>query len=984
MVALSSPIAYDAALMSTTPWYTQTSEAALEALGVSGDNGLAAAGAATRLDRDGPNELAQESGKSAWRILADQFTNLLVVLLVVAAVVSFAMGDVKDAAAILVIVILNGLLGFRQEYSAEKAMAALKKLSVPKVRVRRDGDVEEIDARELVAGDVVLLEAGNMVPADGRLIEAASLRVQESALTGESEGVEKTTDALAGGELAIGDRRNMVFMGTVVTYGRGEAVVTTTGMQTELGHVAELLQTTEDEETPLARKLNRLGRVLVGVALALIALVAVIGLVRGESPRTVFLTAVSMAVAAVPEGLPAVVTVALALGAKRMLARNALIRKLPAVETLGSVTAICTDKTGTLTQNRMTVSLLSLPGGDVVLPTSLGETVQLPDAMADAAKLCLGAAALCSDAVLQEDEASPSGMEAIGDPTEAALVVAAHRVGLPKEPLETAMPRIAEAPFDSDRKRMSTVHELGPSPVGTDGVEAVPPAPEQSVPYHMEGRVPPRPSRGSVEEQDHARGDDFLAAVARLAGGADSAPAMAFSKGAVGSLLDVSTRIYDDGRVQPLTEEHRARILTRTEELAADGIRVLGVACRPMRTAAPGMPVADIEQDLVILGLVGMMDPLRAEVKSAVKTCREAGIRPVMITGDHPLMARHIGRELGIAPLREVVTGADISAMDDAELQQTVATASVYARVSPEHKLRIVDALQARGEITSMTGDGVNDAPALKSADIGVAMGITGTDVAKEASDMVLLDDKYTTIVAAVREGRVIFDNILRFIRFILSSNAGELLVMLVAPFLGMPIPLLPVQILWMNLVTDGFPALALGVEPPERNVMQRPPRNPQAPIIDWKMGRQIVWIGALMALLSLGVGYAAWTHEPAATAAVAVAEEAHGGHHVVAATTWQTMLFTTMVFTQLFLSLGVRSSRDSIFRIGLFSNRPLVAALILTFGLQAAAVYVPPLQGFFRTVPLSAGQLATCVAAGMAMLVVVELAKLVGRVLRK
>jgi len=646
-------------------------------------------------------------------------------------------------------------------------------------------------------------------------------------------------------------------------------------------------------------------------------------------------------VAAVPEGLPAVVTVALALGAKRMLARNALIRQLPAVETLGSVTAICTDKTGTLTQNRMTVTLLSLPGGDVTVPPSLETAVQVPPPLASEAKLCLGAAALCSDAVLREDKDVLSGTEAIGDPTETALVVAEQRIDLSKQSLEKAMPRVAEAPFDSDRKRMSTVHDVRATP---------------------------------------KEGDGFPALVSRLAAEEGAASAVCFTKGAVDSLLEVSTRIRADGRVQPLTAENRARILARMEELAADGMRVLGVACRPMASVGAGLQACDMEQDLILLGLVAMMDPLRDEVKSAVRTCLDAGIRPVMITGDHPLMARYIGRELGIIEDGQVITGRDISGMDDAALEQAVGTASVFARVSPEHKLRIVDALQARGAIASMTGDGVNDAPALKSADIGVAMGITGTDVAKEASDMVLLDDMYTTIVAAVREGRVIFDNILRFIRFILASNAGELLVMLVAPFLGMPIPLLPVQILWMNLVTDGFPALALGVESPERDVMKRPPRHPQAPIIDRRMARQIVWVGALMALLSLGVGYAAWAHEPAVTEA-AVTTGGHGGHDAVTATVWQTMLFTTMVFTQLFLSLGVRSTRDSLFRIGLFTNRPLIAALALTFGLQIAVIYVPVLQGFFRTTVLSAGQLGACIAAGAAMLAAVEISKLVGRV---
>ncbi len=926
-------------------YHTKSSADIVTELDTDQAKGLSTAAANQRLQEHGPNELTHSESKSPWRIFLDQFGNLLVILLIVAALVSFGLGDVKDGIAILVIVVLNALLGFKQEYNAEKAMAALKKLSAPVIRVRRGGEVCELDAKSLVPGDVVLLEAGNLVPADARLVDSASLRVMEAALTGESEGVGKHTDPIAGEDIPVGDRRNMVYMGTVVTYGRGEAVVTGTGMDTELGRVATLLQTTEDEATPLSKKLHRLGKQLVVAALILIGLVAVIGLVRGADAKTVFLTAVSMAVAAVPEGLPAVVTIALALGAQRMLKRRALIRQLPAVETLGSVTAICTDKTGTLTQNRMTATSVQLPGKAIDLPPSLAEPVTLPDDDAGDAALLLAAAALCSDAVLKADESGTPTLEAIGDPTEGALVVAAARAGLDKAAMESHMPRTGEAPFDSDRKRMATLHTL--------------PAADSGLPAAVGGIVASvAPARGVV-----------------------------FVKGAIDSLIDVSTAIRIAGKVEPLNDARREQMLARMSELAGNGIRVLGVAYRPTdETAAPEHP-RELERELVLLGLVGMMDPLRDEVKDAVATCRGAGIRTVMITGDHPLMAGSIGKELGIVDDGGVLTGRELEGLSDEALQAAVAKTNVFARVSPEHKLRIVDALQARGEIASMTGDGVNDAPALKSADIGVAMGITGTDVAKEASDMVLLDDMFTAIVAAVAEGRVIFDNIRRFIRFILAANAGELLVMLLAPFFGMPIPLLPVQILWMNLVTDGLPALALGVEKAESDVMKRPPRNPDAPIIGWRMGRQIIWVGLLMACLSLAVGYSQWRdrdtdHGDTAVAAEAGGEVAPAGHHGehALASTWQTMLFTTMVFTQLFLALGVRSSRDSLFKIGPFSNRPLVGALALTVALQFAVIYVPILQSFFRTRPLTAPQLGVCFLMGAGMLIAVEVEKLVRR----
>jgi len=926
-------------------WHTVTGETVGDELGVAVEQGLTGAAAAERLAEHGPNELRHEAGRGPWAILVAQFMNLLVGLLVAAAVVSYLLGDAKDAIAIAVIVILNGLLGFKQEYSAEQAMAALKKLSVPRVRVRRDGEVTEIDAIDLVPGDVMLLEAGNMVPADGRLVVCAGLRVQEAALTGESEPVEKQLEPIADAEAAVGDRMNMVYMGTVITYGRAEAICTGTGMQTELGQIATLLSETEDEATPLTEKIEHLGKVLVFVALGLISIVAVMGLLRGEDARTVFLTAVSMAVAAVPEGLPAVVTIALALGARRMLARKALIRNLPAVETLGSVTVICTDKTGTLTRNRMTVNRLQGVGGDLDL-----------EGKSDASLLCLVAGVLCNDAsigggeeprrhrgtekMLRESGARDTAQldsrnvargegeeiteRAIGDPTEVALVVAAADAGFVKADLEQRLPRVGEAPFESDRKRMTTLHEIGAN------------QPEM---------------------------------VKRFLGvcGAEGKAAIAFVKGAAAGLLDVSTSVAGPGGVQPLDAAGRKKLLAENDAMAGEGIRVLGLAYRLFDEVKPHMGAAELEQDLVFVGLVGMIDPLRDDVPASVNTVCDAGIRPVMITGDHPLMAAYIGRELGIVKDGEdVLTGTELGRMSEEELNAAAAKTEVFARVSPEQKLKLVDALQADGEIVSMTGDGVNDAPALKSADIGVAMGITGSDVAKEASDMVLLDDRYATIVSAVKEGRVIFDNIRRFVRFILAANAGELMVMLVGPLLGMPLPLLPVQILWMNLVTDGLPALALGVEGPEKDVMQRPPRKPDAPIIDWRMGGQIVWVGFLMAALSLFVGYRAWGGAPLVEAS----------HETASAYPWQTMLFTTMVFAQLFLALAVRSSKRLLIQIGLFSNLPLLGAIALTIMLQLAVIYVPVLASFFHTVPLTLRQLGTCAALAALLGIAVELEK--------
>jgi Ca2+-transporting ATPase len=879
-----------------TDWYQWNVADVLKRFESDTEQGLVQTEAQRRLAEHGPNELVEHGIKSPWRILLEQFQETMVIILIIAALISALLGDFKDAAAILAIVVLNAVLGFRQEYQAEQAMAALKKLAVPTVRVRRDGHVQEISARELVPGDVVMLEAGNLVPADGRLLESVNLRVQEAALTGESEAVDKIVDPLEKQDLALGDRKNVVYMGTVISYGRGLALVTATGMETELGHIATMIQTTEQELTPLQKRLARLGRDLALAAIGIVLLVFVMGLLRGEEARLMFLTGISMAVAAVPEGLPAVVTIGLALGAQRMLQRRALIRKLPAVETLGSVTVICSDKTGTLTENRMTVTVLDVMGETQRVDTLLQKGVPVLDAdltpgeppHVRSLSLLTKAAALCNDAMLETIEVGYDEYEAIGDPTEGALVVAAAQLGLYKPMLEQRWPRVAEVPFTSERKRMTTVHRCNVSREETDAPWC-------------------------------------------------DAPFVAFYKGSVDGLLEITSHVWAGEEALPFSDELRQRIQQAHDGLAEDGQRILGVAFRPLDDEPEEASESELERELTFIGLVGMMDPPRPEVRHAVQTCKAAGIRPVMITGDHPLTARHIAEALTIASDGRTVTGRDLAQMPTDELEDVVEDVQVYARVSPEHKLKIVQALQHKGHIVAMTGDGVNDAPALKRADIGVAMGVTGTDVAKEAADMVLLDDNFATIVAAVEEGRTIYDNIRKFIKYTMTSNAGEIWVMLLAPLLGMPLPLLPLQILWVNLVTDGLPGLALTVEPAEQNIMRRPPYHPQESIFGRGMARDILWVGLLMGLVCLGLGYWAWQTDRAA---------------------WQTMVFTTLTLSQMGNALAIRSDRDSLFTIGVFSNRFLMGAVLLTFVLQLAVVYVPILQDFFKTDALSTQEL--------------------------
>ena len=849
-------------------WHVRSVDEALAALGAV-PQGLTFAEAAARLARHGPNALPEGRRRSPLRMLADQFADFMILVLVAAAVVSGIVGEPSDTLAIFVIVLLNAVIGFVQEWRAERAMAALRRMAAPTARARRDGAVATLPADRLVPGDVVLLEAGNVVPADLRLIEAAQLTVSEAALTGESQPVEKQIAPLAEAQLPLGDRANMAWKGTLVANGRGTGVVVATGLATELGRIARLLDSAEEVKTPLQKRLARFGARLAWAVLAICAIVFAAGLLRGEPPVLMFLTAVSLAVAAIPEALPAVVAISLALGAAKMVKQNALIRRLPAMETLGSVTFICSDKTGTLTQNRMRAEAFWVDGED--------ERVEPWPSL-------LRALALVNDATPTAD-----GTLA-GDPTEVALLEAAMARGVDRAALESQSPRHGEFPFDSERKRMATVH---------------------------------------------ADGAGFRACV----------------KGAPEAVLTrCPWRLTARGPV-PFDA---AEALAQADRLAARGLRVLAFAER--RLDALPKDIAEAEDDLTFLGLVGLMDPPREEAAQAVAECLAAGIVPVMITGDHPATARAIAERLGILDGGgRVVTGAELAALSGADFAAQVKDIRVYARVDPEQKIRIVRALQAAGEFAAMTGDGVNDAPALKAADIGVAMGRGGTDVAREASHMVLLDDNFASIVRAVREGRRIFDNIRKFIKYTMTSNSGEIWVIFLAPFLGLPIPLLPIHILWINLVTDGLPGLALAAERAERDVMQRPPRPPTESLFAHGLWQHMVWVGLLMAAICLALQ--AWSIH-------------HSGAH------WQTMVFTVLCLSQLGHALAIRSERDSTFAIGFWSNPPLLASVALTLGLQLATIYLPAANAVFKTEPLDWDELAICLAASTLVFFAVEAEK--------
>jgi P-type Ca2+ transporter type 2C len=897
-------------------WHNTTPDQAAQILGSDPQSGLTPAEAHSRLQRFGPNELQEAPRRGLWRMLLDQFNQFLVLILIAAALISALIGwreyartadatEFVEAAAIVAIVILNAILGVVQEGRAEEALAALRKLAAPNARVLRDGHVLTIPARELVPGDLVLLETGNYIPADVRLIESVNLRIEEASLTGESVPVGKQAEQIEPPEATLGDRHNMAFMSTLVTYGRGQGLVVATGMQTEIGKIAEMIQSYEEEPTPLQVKLDQLGRTL-GVAILIIcALVGILGVVRdtqiglllsqGFGPyfaleETVpklfemFMVAVSLAIAAVPEGLPAVVTISLALGMQEMIRRHALIRKLPAVETLGSATAICSDKTGTLTQNEMTAVQMYV---DRSLLTIAGEGYRPQGEFLDGAepvglegypgmRLLLRAGLLCNDARLEQvDENGSNPWRIVGDPTEGAFVVAAAKAGYWHDELSQEYPRLAEIPFDSERKRMTTFH--------------------------------PDPRYGGY---------------------------VAYMKGAPDIVLRLCDQVLEDGTLRRLTDERRTNILEVNEALAANALRVLGVAFRPLQAIPDNPQPDDAERGFAFIGLLGMIDPARPEVAAAIRTARTAGIDTVMITGDYLHTAVAIGKEIGLLQEgAQTLTGAELDRLPQAEFLDRVEDVAVYARVSPQHKVQIVDALKARGHVVAMTGDGVNDAPALKRASIGVAMGITGTDVSKETADMVLTDDNYASIVAAIEQGRIIYSNIRKFVYYLLSCNMAEITILLLAMLAGWPLPLVPIQLLVLNLITDGAPALALGVEKGDPDIMNQRPRPVNEPIINREM------------LVGIAVQTVAITSAVLIAFRIGIA---------VSETHARTMAFATLAISELLRAYTARSERYSLWAIGPFTNKWMQWAVLTSLLVLIAIIYVPFLDPVFQTTSLT------------------------------
>ncbi len=873
-------------------WYTLDVEEVLVRLRTDPQKGLSDREAKERELAFGLNELARVPREPAWRLFIAQFKDFMVLVLLAATAISGLLGEYADAITIAIIVTINAILGFVQEYRAERSLDALKKLTSPEARVIRNGQERRLQAAALVPGDIVLLEEGDRVPADLRLLQTASLEIEESALTGESLPVLKLPGALPAYGLAPGDATNMAYLGTTITRGRGRGVVVNTGMATEMGQIAGMIQETARVETPLQHRLAQLGRWLVAFCLFICALVVLLGVARGEEAYQMFLAGVSLAVAAIPEGLPAIVTVALALGVQRMIKRRAVIRKLPAVETLGCSTVICADKTGTLTQNEMTVrkiiinERISDVTGEGYDPK--GEFTDQVDRQDQHFNLMMKTAALCNNSVLERGKVSVKGLfrgmaggkparewSILGDPTEGALLVMAAKAGMWRERLEMREVREAEIPFDSDRKRMSVLYR---QPGGELGV---------------------------------------------------------YVKGAPDVVLDLCTHSLKGGLAVPLTKWERKEILNKNSQLAGTALRVIAFAYRELPADTTNLSEDNVERRLIFLGMAGMIDPPRPEAVKAVHTCRRAGIKVVMITGDHKLTARAVARELNILPKDgEVLTGRDLDSMSDEEFAGKVERISVYARVSPRHKLKIVQALKQSGHVVAMTGDGVNDAPAIKEADIGIAMGIAGTDVTKEASAMVLADDNFSSIVDAVEEGRGIYDNIRKFIRYLLSCNVGEVLTMFLALLAGLPLPLVPIQILWMNLITDGLPAMALGVDPHDSDIMTRHPRHPKESVFSHGMTWRIIASGTVISLSALAAfRYGLFAGD------VALA---------------RTMAFNTLVIFQLFFVFTCRSESHTILEIGLFSNPYLLVAVFISGALQLLINYVPFLQTVFHMVPLS------------------------------
>ena len=889
-----------------TSWHTMPVDEVIKSLDTNITTGLSRAEGENRLNKYGHNQLEEKEGVSPLLLFLGQFNDFIVWVLIAAAIVSGVLKEWVDALAILAIVIINAIIGFIQEYRAEKSLAALQKMSAPFSKVLRDGEMHSIPSREIGPGDIVLLEAGDYVPADGRLCSSFSLQTQEASLTGESTPVSKSIEPLQNPSLPIGDRKNMIFMGTAVTNGKGTCVIITTGMHTELGKIASLIQGAGKEETPLQRKLEAFGKKLVYLCLGIVTIVFLLELWRKGPLLDAFLTSVSLAVAAIPEGLPAIVTIALALGVQRMVKRHALIRKLPSVETLGCATVICSDKTGTLTQNEMTVKKIFINGKTIdVSGTGYAPEgdftingMPLPEIDPQVLKKALEISVLCNNAYLKRENTS---WKIIGDPTEGAILSAAAKAGLWKEELGKKFPLLSEIPFDSDRKKMSTIRGTSPT-------------------------------------------------------------LLVCEKGAPDIILRDCTKIYSEGVVRDLTKDDIQLILNENNNMAGSALRVLGTAFKPLdHDALPDPDPDTIEKDMIFLGLLGMIDPPRPEVKDAVATCHVAGITTVMITGDHKNTARAIGEELGfLRNNSQAVDGVELDALSEDALEKEVSKIAVYARVSAEHKLRIVKAWKKQGAVVAMTGDGVNDAPAVKEANIGISMGITGTDVTKEASDMVITDDNFASIVAAVEEGRGIYDNIKKSIHYLLSCNAGEILTMLFASIFNLPLPLFPIQILWINIATDGLPALALGVDTVDPDIMKRPARRSTEQIIDKNLGTLIVFQGFFIAISTLlaylFIFYSTSSEEPGYLYYWFLNELIPcclGGELFGDLDRARTVAFCVMVISQLFHSFNCRSARRSLFQVGVFTNKKLLLATGLSLVMQAAIVYIPYSKGVFKVAPL-------------------------------
>ncbi|HPW40654.1 MAG TPA: calcium-translocating P-type ATPase, SERCA-type [Bacillota bacterium] len=866
-------------------WYNKGIQAISEELSTDLQKGLSREEAAGRIEKYGYNELKEKEKEPVWVKIGRQLKDFLVVILIIASIVSGMVGEISDSIVIIAIVIVNAVLGVVQEGKAEKAMEALKKMSAPNAKVLRDERIETVPAKNLVPGDVVFIEAGDSIPADMRLIESSNLKVEEASLTGESVPSEKDASKAFDTEVSIGDRLNMAYMSTIVTYGRGKGIVVNTGTNTEIGRIAEAIQTFEDETTPLQQKLNELGRWLGLACLIICVIVFAIGFMRGGDILELFLVSVSLAVAAIPEGLPAVVTIVLALGMKRMVRRNAIVRKLLAVETLGCVTVICSDKTGTLTQNEMTV-VRAFTDGNIYKISGQGynptgeitfEDEKIKPEAEPGLKLLLSAGVLCNDSTLEQKDARENLWGIIGDPTEGALVVAGAKAGFDKAKMNEAHARIEEIPFDSERKMMTTFHN-----------------------NFIQNKI------------------------------------VSFTKGAPDIILGRCAKMLQNGSVIDMTEAMKEQIAKVNSEFAGDALRVLAFTYREYDKLPEAISSDEIENDLIFVGLMGMIDPARVEASEAIKICKEAGIKPVMITGDHKDTAVAIAAELGLMEEHSgVLTGNELDKFSDEELFNRVENTSVYARVSPEHKVRIVEMLKKRGHIAAMTGDGVNDAMALKKADIGVSMGITGTDVAKGTADIILMDDNFATIVSAVEEGRIIYGNIRKFVFFLLSCNIAEIFIIFLSILFNMPVPLVPIQLLWLNLVSDSFPALALGTEAGEPGIMKKKPRDTKEPILNKSLSTGIL-------ILSI-----------AQTAAVLAAFRWALNNYDKDLETARTIAFTTLVVVELFMAFTCRSERYPVIKLGIFSNRALVLAAITSFVLGIAVLYIPFLQPIFKTVSL-------------------------------